>query len=192
MPHDAVALCGDATVFNRSGEDRWLQEQYGLNRVELWKTLIAGFERWYKHRPQNFQPVIELYPRDSAGSADGFPTIIFSSGATTMANQLYHTGMLLLLQNKPRFIDRHDSQSPSMSMLWHAHRICGICLNNDRWDCWDPSLLASLLVAARTVTHPSQHNAILRTLGTAQTLTAWDVSRHVEQLTQEWQQAEGW
>ncbi|KAJ4299910.1 hypothetical protein N0V90_005157 [Kalmusia sp. IMI 367209] len=190
--HDAVALCIDATVFNQGDEDKWLQQQYGLNRVELWKTLVSGFSRWYKHRPQDFQPVIELYPRDGAISEDGFPTIVFSSGATLMANQLYHTGMLLLLQNKPRFIDRHDSQSPSMSMLWHAHRVCGISLSNDRWDCWDPSLLASLLVAAKTVTHQSQHRAILGTLESVQQLTGWNISHHVEQLALEWQQAEGW
>jgi hypothetical protein len=156
--HDAVALCIDATVFSRGDEDRWLQQQYGISRVELWKTLVAGFERWYKHRPHDFQPIIELYPRDAPIPEDGFPTLVFSSGATALANQLYHTGMLLLLQNKPRFMDRPHSQSPSMSALWHAHRVCGISLSNDRWDCWDPSLVASFLVAAKTVTHQSQHN----------------------------------
>ncbi|KAL5394034.1 hypothetical protein PMIN02_005356 [Paraphaeosphaeria minitans] len=190
--HDAVALCIDATVFSRGDEDQWLQQQYGLNRVELWKTLVAGFERWYKHRPLDFQPIIELYPRDAPTSEDGFPTLVFSSGATVLANQLYHTGMLLLLQNKPRFMDRPHSQSQSMSALWHTHRVCGIALSNDRWDCWEPSLIASFLVAAKTVTHQSQHKTILSTLENVQQLTGWNISQHVEQLAVEWQQANGW
>lgn len=190
--HDVVALCIDATIFSRGDEDRWLQQQYGLDRVELWRTLVAGFDRWYKHRPQDFQPIVELYPKDGVTSEHGFPTLVFSSGGTTLANQLYHTGMLLLLQNKPRFINRPNSQSPSMSVLWHAHRVCGISLSNDRWDCWDPSLVASLLVAAKTVTHQSQHKAILDTLERIQKITGWNISYHVEELVLEWQQAEGW
>lgn len=188
---EAVALCVDATIFSRD-EDSWLQQRYGLSRIELWEKLIAGFEQWYEHRPQAFQPVIELYPQDGQQSEDEFPTILFSSGASTLANQLYHTGMLLLLQNKPRFLDRAHSNSSSMSLLWHTHRICGITLNNDRWDCWDPSLLASLLVAARIATHQSQRNVILSTLKKAQHLTGLNIALHIGELRQLWRQAEGW
>ena len=186
--HNAVALCINATIFSRGDEDRWLQKQYGLNRVELWETLVAGFDRWYKYRPQDFQSIIELYPRDGISSEDGFPTMVFSSGAAVLANQLYHTGMILLLQNKPRFVNRPYSQSSSMSTLWHVHRICGISLSNDRWDNWDPSLIASLLVAAKSVTHESQHKAILGTLENVQRVTGWNFGYHVEQLALEWQQ----
>ncbi|KAF1967934.1 hypothetical protein BU23DRAFT_481955, partial [Bimuria novae-zelandiae CBS 107.79] len=114
-----------------------------------------------------------------------FPTLVFSSGAAALANQLYHTGMLLLLQHKPRFMDRPHSQSPSGSTLWHVHRVCGIALSNDRWDYWDPSLVASLLVAAKTVTHESQHKAILDTLENVQRLTGWNIAYHVDQLALE-------
>lgn len=189
--HDAVALCIDAITFSREDEDTWLELHYKLNRVELWKALVAGLEHWYKHRPLEFQPIIELYPRDAPTPEDGFPTLLFSSGAGILANQLYHTGMLLLLQNKPRFMDRPQTQYPSMSALWHAHRVCGICFHNDRWDCWDPSLIASFLVAARTVTHHSQHKAVLSNLKNVQQLTGWNIAKHVERLAVEWQQANG-
>lgn len=188
---NAVALCIEATVFSRGDEERWLQKQYGLNRVQLWETLAAGFDRWYKYRPQEFQPVIELYPRDGVTSEDGFPTMVFSSGAAVLANQLYHTGMILLLQNKPRFVNRSHSQSSSMSTLWHVHRVCGISLSNDRWDNWDPSLIASLLVAAKSLTHESQHKAILGALENIQRMTGWNISYHVDQLALEWQQVNG-
>ncbi|KAF2678878.1 hypothetical protein K458DRAFT_394524 [Lentithecium fluviatile CBS 122367] len=190
--HEAVALCVDATIFSRGDEDRWLQQRYGSSRIELWKTLVLGFEQWYKLRPHHFQPVIELYTRDGRQSEDEFPTIIFSSGASTLANQLYHTGMVLLLQHKPRFVDHTYSNSSSMSLLWHAHRVCGIAVDNDRWDCWDPSLIASLLVVARIATHQSQHNVILETLEKAQRMTGLNIAHHMGQLRTEWKQAEGW
>ncbi|CAO2649715.1 Nn.00g010070.m01.CDS01 [Neocucurbitaria sp. VM-36] len=117
---DAMALCVDAIMFSQGDEDRWLQQRYGLNRVEVWKTLIQGFVHWYKHRPQEFQPIIELYPKDGVRSDNDFPTIVFTGGAAILANQLYHTGMLLLLQNKPRFAEKPNSNSSSMSTLWYV------------------------------------------------------------------------
>ncbi|OAL45950.1 hypothetical protein IQ07DRAFT_519048 [Pyrenochaeta sp. DS3sAY3a] len=114
---DAISLCVDAVMFSQGDEDRWLQQRYGLNRVEVWKTLLQGFAHWYKHRPQEFQPIIELYPKDGVQSDNDFPMVVFTGGAAILANQLYHTGMLLLLQNKPRFADRPSSSS---SAIQHA------------------------------------------------------------------------
>ena len=189
---DAIGLCIDATIFSREDDERWLQQRYGLNHVDIWRKLVSGFEEWYQHRPLEFQPIIELYPKDGMSSEDEFPTIVFSSGATTLANQLYHTGMLLLLQNKPRFVTLPRSNSSTMSLLWQAHRVCGIAMNNDRWDCWDPSLLASLLVAAKTTTHQSQHAILLRTLAHVQQLTEWNAVHHINNLEREWRQAVAW
>lgn len=179
-------------MFSQGDEDRWLQQRYGLNRVEVWKTLLQGFAHWYKHRPQEFQPIIELYPKDGVQSDNDFPMVVFTGGAAILANQLYHTGMLLLLQNKPRFADRPSSSSSVMSTLWHAHRICGIAIQNDGSESWDPCLVASLIVAARTVTHSSQHAAIVYTFETVQRLTGWNVSQYAEELRREWQLADGW
>lgn len=117
---DAIALCVDAVMFSQGDEDRWLQKRYGLNRVEVWETLVQGFVHWYMHRPLEFQPIIELYPKDGVRSDNDFPTIVFTGGAAILANQLYHTGMLLLLQNKPRFADKPSSTSSSMSILWYV------------------------------------------------------------------------
>lgn len=190
--YDVIALCMDSTMFAQGDDERWLQQRYGLNRVETWKTLVQGFAHWYMHRSQAFQPIVDLYPKDGVLTDDDYPTIVFTSGAALLGNQLYHTGMLLLLQNKPRFADKPSQNSPSMSTLWHAHRICGIAIQNDRSGWWDPCLVASLIVAGRIATHASQHNAIMRTLELVQRLTGWIISPYVDQLRAEWQLGDGW
>jgi hypothetical protein len=188
--YDAIALCVDACMFAQGDDDHWLQQRYGLNRVEVWKILIQSFAHWYMRRPQEFQPIIDLYPKDGVLTEDDYPTIVFTSGSALLANQLYHTGMLLLLQHKPRFANKPSQNSPSMSTLWHAHRVCGIAIQNDRHSWWDPCLVASLIVAGRTATHASQHNAIVSTLESVQRLTGWTVDAYVNQLRSEWQLAE--
>ncbi|KAF3039727.1 hypothetical protein E8E12_005764 [Didymella heteroderae] len=129
--YDAITLCVDSAMFAQGDEDRWLQQRYGLNRVEVWKALVQGFAHWYMHRSQEFQTIIELYLKDGLMTENDYPTIVFTSGAALLANQLYHTGMLLLLQQKPRFADEPSQNTPAMSNLWHAHRICGIAIQND-------------------------------------------------------------
>ncbi|KAF2465386.1 uncharacterized protein BDR25DRAFT_86641 [Lindgomyces ingoldianus] len=188
----AVGLCTDATLFCYGGEDAVLKERYGINRVEAWGRLLQSFNEWYTNRPQDFEAIIELSSRDSKYSEDEFPTLIFTDGAAVLANQLYHTGMLLLLQNKPKFAERATLSASALSTLWHMHRVCGIATNNDRRECWDPCLLASLFMAARAATHRSQHSAIFNTLERVQRLTGWDVTRHTSALKDEWQLAEGW
>jgi hypothetical protein len=190
--YDAIALCVDSAMFALGDDDRWLQHRYGLNRVEVWKALVQGFAHWYMHRPQAFQPIIELYPKDGVLTENDYPTIVFTSGAALLANQLYHTGMLLLLQNRPRFANKPSLNSPSMSTLWHAHRICGIAIQNDRSGWWDPCLVASVIVAGRTATHVSQHSAIISTLQSVQRLTGWSIDPCVDQLKNEWRLADAW
>lgn len=190
--NEAVALCVDAAIYRQGDEGRWLQQRYGRGRLNIWRMLVDELEKWFVNRPQNFQAILELYPKDGTQSKDEFPTIVFSNGAAILANQLCHTAMLLLLQNKPRFAGQANYNSSFMSTLWHSHRISGIAINNERRDCWDPCLLASLLVAARMATHESQHSAILNTLESVQELTGWSISQHLNNLRTEWQQAKAW
>lgn len=190
--YDAIALCVDACMFAQGDDDRWLQQRYGLNRVEVWRTLVQKFAHWYMRRSHEFQPIIDLYPKDGVLTDDDYPTIVFTSGSALLANQLYHTGMLLLLQHKPRFADKPSQNSPSMSTLWHAHRVCGIAIQDDRSGWWDPCLVASLIVAGRTATHASQHDAIVSTLEFVQRLTGWSIDACIEQLKGEWRLADSW
>jgi hypothetical protein len=73
-----------------------------------------------------------------------------------------------------------------MSFLWHARRICGIALNNEWRDCWDPSLLASLVVASKRMSHEMQHRAILNGLDRIGRVTGWEVNVYKSMLLEEW------
>ncbi|CAI6334423.1 unnamed protein product [Periconia digitata] len=190
--HEAVSLCIDATTFSRDDDNMWHRQRYGKSRADSWRTIVSRCQDWYKNRPQEFQPIIELYPSDGRLSDDEFPTLVFSNGAAVLANQLYHTSMLLLLQKKPRFVTHVQPQSATFSSLWQSHRVCGIAVNNDRWDCWDPCLIASFLVAAKTTTHQSQHSVILNSLEKVQEMTGFRIAHHVESLKHEWQQVVNW
>jgi hypothetical protein len=187
----AISLCIDAAMFSQE-DDHWLHGVYDMSRTEVWKMLIQDFSIWFKQRPEGFQPIIELYAKDGVQTEDDFPVIAFTSGAALLSNQLYHTGMLLLLQHKPRFGITHSSSSNSMSILWHVHRICGIAIQNDGPATWDPCLIASLIIAARTLTHRGQQTAIISTLETAQRLTGWNISAHIEDLKSECRLADEW
>jgi hypothetical protein len=187
----AIILCAEAVMFSQGHNDRWLQERYGSNRAEIWNALVHEFSLWFKQRPEGFQPIVELYPKDGLQTDTDFPSIVFTSGAALLGNQLYHTGMLLLLQNKPRFSTSSSSSSTSMSILWHVHRICGIAILNDSAATCDPYMIASLVIAGRTLTHESQQTAIIHTLETTQRLTGWNISQHIEGLEHEWRLADG-
>jgi len=190
LAQDVIALCVDAVLYAHGDEDGWLQQRYGMNRLDIFDALFQGLSYWYQHQPQDFQPIVESYTKDGVQSVTDFPTIIYTSGTALLANQLYSTAMLLLLQNKPRFTGRRESTSSSMSIVWHAHRICGIAMQNESKATWDPCLVASSMVAARTVTHQSQHAAIITTLERVQSLTGYTFN--ADRLRHEWDMADGW
>ncbi|KAL1965276.1 hypothetical protein VTN77DRAFT_5878 [Rasamsonia byssochlamydoides] len=183
--HLPLLLCANALL--------WCNDDSSPHRpIDSWMQLVDELERWYRMRPQEFQPMLELDSRDRM--IDGnFPVILFTNGAGIFGNQLYHTAMLLLLLNKPRTARVDDSHSrPSViSPLWHAQRICSIALHNDRRECWDLCLLASFLVAARRMRHESQQQEILHGFARIKSLTGWDVGELLNDLRQEWCIREG-
>ncbi|KXJ96232.1 hypothetical protein Micbo1qcDRAFT_231307 [Microdochium bolleyi] len=150
--------------------------------VGAWLSLIDDLNTWYTTRTQEFQSIME-----TSDSDDGLPTILFTSGAGGFGNQMYHTAMLLLLRHKPRTAQvTGHLKSSATSFLWHARRICGIALNNDLQECWDPCLVSSLVIAAKRMSHEDQHRTILHGLRRVQSLTKWDVSRYEAILQAEW------
>lgn len=176
----ALFLCAMTVQWCNDGT-----RSFQITTVEDWAQIVDDLDDWYSNRPQEFQPMLELSLENPAIDG-GFPVVLFTNGAGVLANQLYHTAMLLLTQNKPRTA-RHMASSPSiMSPLWHAKRICGIALNNDRRECWDLSLLASFLMAARRMTHESQHREILAGFDRIKALVGWDISSSIQQLREEW------
>ncbi|KAJ9301142.1 transcriptional regulator family: Fungal Specific TF [Paecilomyces variotii] len=160
--------------------------------VERWKMLVASFGDWYNNRPQGFWPMLELSSTpEMAETVNPFPVILFTNSAAVFANQMLHTAMCLLLDRKPRTLKSMDNHNVMMSPLWNAHRICGIALNNDSRECWDPSLVASLFVAARKMTHESQQKEIEKGFLRIQELTGWDMHDPLAKLHETWRLADG-
>ncbi|KAJ5682127.1 uncharacterized protein N7477_002067 [Penicillium maclennaniae] len=137
--------------------------------------------------PWDFNPSWSLKLRirqRSRGRA--FLWCFYANGGGLFANQLYHTAMLLLLQNRPRTARINRFSSAIMSPLWHAQRICSIALNNERRESWDACLLASFLSVSRRMTHESQQEEILCGFRRIQKVTGWESGRLLEDLRAEW------
>ncbi|GKT41176.1 uncharacterized protein ColSpa_01357 [Colletotrichum spaethianum] len=149
--------------------------------VHRWTVLSDALGTWYANRTQEFRPMVEI-----DGDENLFPIILFTNGAAVFANQLYHTAMLLLLQNKPRTLQAAGKKSSSMSPLWHAQRVCGIALNNDRRDTWDLCLVASLYLAAQRMTYEPQQRAILECFERVKALTGWNVDGFSTKAREDW------
>ncbi|KAK4234063.1 hypothetical protein C8A03DRAFT_18972, partial [Achaetomium macrosporum] len=150
-----------------------------------WRAVAEELNAWYMNRPQEFQPMVEL-EHDCNNERRLFPAILFSSGAAIFANQFYHTAMLILLQRKPRTTLLGIRSSSLLSPLWHVQRICGTALNNDRRECWDPCLAASLHLAARGITYEPQQREVLRAFKSIEALTSWDMGYFSTDLHVRW------
>ncbi|RAL10824.1 Zn(II)2Cys6 transcription factor domain-containing protein [Aspergillus homomorphus CBS 101889] len=178
-------LCGKALmVCHEQPSPRHFPDCHQL--LDSWLQVSDELDRWYKSRPQEFRPLVELEGiNDLSNPGSGFPLVVFANGVGAYCNQLYHTAVLLLLQCKPRTA-LLNSQARFLSPLWHSQRICGIALNNDGRDCWDPCLVASFLVSARTMTHESQQKAILQGFERIHSITGWHIGRYLSHLQQDW------
>lgn len=162
----------------------------GASRVARWKQLLGKLWTWQADRPPELQPLVEVEGREAT-----FPTVTFPSGAGISSNTLYHTAMLLLLDNQPQSISpltKWDGKpeldaAAQFPPLWHARRVCGIALNSDpeHTRCWDPCMIAAFWVAARRMTHPSQQNDILACLDRVKRAD-WHIDGLVQRLRDEW------
>ncbi|KAL5332978.1 hypothetical protein BJX70DRAFT_87591 [Aspergillus crustosus] len=187
-------LCGKAlNTYHHNDQDHESPYQLPAPGPENWLQTFEELSEWHYLRPQEFQPMVEVELNNAdLNPASEFPLILFTNGAATLCNQLYHTAMLLMLECKPRtaLLNRH--QNPAMlSPLWHAQRVCGIALNNDRRECWDPCLLASFLLAARYMTHEAQQVEIGKGFERTHGLTGWSVGEYLVQLREEWSFLDG-
>ncbi|RFU81940.1 c6 zinc finger domain-containing [Trichoderma arundinaceum] len=184
--HKSLVLCTEVLEFSYGDEETVdsLNCEPPKPRAVHWKSIVDELNDWYTNRPHTFRPVIELSAEESS-----FPIMYFTSGAATFANQLYHVAMMLMLAHKPRTIQLDQRRSSTLSQLWHAQRICGIATNNNRYECWDPCLLASFYLAARRMTHEAQQREVLLGFEHAGVL-GWRVSSFTERLNQEWHASE--
>ncbi|KAF9890354.1 hypothetical protein FE257_006020 [Aspergillus nanangensis] len=189
--HVVLWLCGK--VLSVCHQESMAQEDSSHQQLtDSWVQIFNELDQWFHMRPQELRPMVELNTGDQVLSAGTeFPLLLFANTAGALGNQIYHTAMLLLLQSKPRTALLDKQHSPALSPLWHAQRVCGIALNNDRRECWDPSLLASFLVAARYMTHESQQKEILQGFDRIHNLTGWDAGEYLSHLREDWSFLEG-
>jgi hypothetical protein len=187
----ALWLCGKALILYHQ-QSISQQDSTHQQLTDNWLQAFEELDEWYRMRPQEVQPIVELHNSDPMlDSGSEFPLLLFSNAAGPFSNQIYHTAILLLLQCKPRTALINKPHSPALSPLWHAQRICGIALNNDRRECWDPCLLASFLVAARFMTHESQQNEIIQGFDKIRKLTGWDVGEYLSHVREDWSFLDG-
>ncbi|EOO00226.1 putative c6 zinc finger domain-containing protein [Phaeoacremonium minimum UCRPA7] len=181
---EPLMLCARAINFI-AGDVSSPATEFPIPLAQAWRHIAEELGAWYTNRPEEFQPIVEL-DLDSRAGERLFPTVLFTNGAAVLANQLYHTAMMILLQHKPRTLVLDSRRSSAVSPLWHAQRVCGIALNNDRRECWDLSLVSSLFVAAKKMTYEPQQREILRRFDAIARVTGWNIGRFSSMLRDEW------
>lgn len=180
---EPLVLCAKVLNYCFSTDTEQFPEPgLGPGTMQSWKSLFEALNMWYTNRPQAFRPMLEI-----DDSEELFPQVFFTNGAAVLANQIYHTSMLLLLQHKPRTLQNEHGRSTLVAPLWHAQRVCGISLCNDSRASWDFSLVASFYLAAKRMTYEPQQRAILRGVDSIAATTGWNVGGLSAHLVREWQ-----
>ncbi|KAL4974961.1 hypothetical protein BDW66DRAFT_152419 [Aspergillus desertorum] len=100
-----------------------------------WTSLWDELQTWLAERPRELLPIPTIPQKP-------FPHILFVHWAAISSNQLYHTACILLLKMIPKGL--RLPRSPTLSILWHARRICGISTSNKHQGCLNNAIPAAL------------------------------------------------
>ncbi|KAE8151995.1 fungal-specific transcription factor domain-containing protein [Aspergillus avenaceus] len=176
----AVYLCMKATelVSDRTKFVE-LSEQNGCNPDMFhsrWIRLWDDLQMWFSERPNELLPVQTLKRKP-------FPHILFVHWAAISSNQLYHTACILLLKMQPK--ETRLPRSASISMLWHARRICGISLANPHQGCLN-NAIQPLWIAGRLFSHESEHKEIVKLIRDIEADTGWGTCWRIRDLDIAW------
>ncbi|KAI0973305.1 hypothetical protein F4678DRAFT_471119 [Xylaria arbuscula] len=158
------------------------------SRIDEWNKLAGELCAWYRSRHPILEPLVDV-----ENSENGFPTVIFASGAGISCEILYNTAILLLLDNNPdpETLDKQIGDSAvdgvQMPPRWHIERICGIAINSEpeHSNCWDPASIAAFSYAARRIRYNSQQNTIRIFLSRLK-VSGWHVDGLIDKLHNEW------
>lgn len=192
----ALLLCGEAVRVlqdyrQREAGDERPGRARPQNHLVQWQNKWNELSAWYTNRRRFVKPLLEL--SSSAGDradTNAFPTIIFSTAAATLANLVYHTAAMTLLDCKPKTLKVPGQHSPAASLHWHAQRTCAIAVSNASFENWDLCMIACVLRAARKMTHRDQQAAVLATLRLARETTGWKIDGDMQNLQEFWRLAE--
>lgn len=156
-----------------------LDEQNGCDAVSFqvrWLRLWNELQTWVHDRPQEIVPV-------RTTESQPFPQILFVHWAGISSNQLYHTACIILLGTKPREIQLDNGLTASPT--WHAKRICGISLTNPHEGCLN-NAIQPLWVAGKLLSHKSEHELLLKLIGSIESMTGWATSWRIADLETAW------
>jgi len=150
-----------------------------------WHALFSAIQKWFDDRPPEMRPILSR-PADPASLDQPFATMLFANGPAISGNQLYHTAALLMLQNRPVAKGETAGQK---TVLWHARKICAISMSNTHHGCWTNSV-QPLWLAGKSMSHPTEHRAILEVLGKIERETGWGTEWRRDDLRAYWGELE--
>lgn len=160
-------------------QDGGFQEPF----IHSWHQLWLEVHTWAQDRPDEMRE-LELGVNESQSQCGTFPFILFSAPCAISANQLYHTSCILLLENKPTSVDSR-TLGRSGSVLWHAHRICGISLTNSHHGCLN-NAIQPLWLAGKYLSHPVEHKSVIDLYSKIENITGWSGTWRIRDLRRLW------
>ncbi|ODQ61780.1 hypothetical protein WICANDRAFT_75976 [Wickerhamomyces anomalus NRRL Y-366-8] len=123
-----------------------------------WEILWNKVDDWFESRSKNLISILHFADLDDSL----FPLLVYGSGSSALSLQLYHTLMILLIQNKPRLFKLSNIKNSKNfhQVTWYAKNIIGINLNNQSLQCWNNSNQC-IWIAGKLLTHQDEHKLIL-------------------------------
>ncbi|KAF1812255.1 hypothetical protein P152DRAFT_30347 [Eremomyces bilateralis CBS 781.70] len=166
-------LLADRTKYVELGEENGCTDEV---YVERWMQLWDDLQCWLDDRPAEFLPIQTI-------DAEPFPFILFLHWAAISANQLHHTGCILLLNMAPKSMK--GKVSVADATLGYAKRICGISVTNPHQGCLN-NAIQPLWIAGRHLTHRSEHAIIIKLFKNIEDITGWVTSWRIADLETTW------
>ncbi|RDW86674.1 putative C6 transcription factor [Aspergillus mulundensis] len=166
-------LVSARTKFIELGEDNGCTTEVFAAR---WTSLWNDLQTWLAERPSELLPIQTI-------SRKPFPHILFVHWAAISSNQLYHTACILLLKMMPKGL--RMPRSPTLSLLWHARRICGISISNKHQGCLN-NAIQPLWIAGRLFSHASEHEQIVKIIRDIEAETGWGACWRIRDLEIAW------
>ncbi|ODV86187.1 hypothetical protein CANARDRAFT_196907 [[Candida] arabinofermentans NRRL YB-2248] len=145
--------------------------------LELWDRL----SKWYFNEVEMelFRPVHEYFDEKIQ-----FPRIFYSNSQAISANQMYHMGVIFMIQNKPRSVKLSNRQQSS-SLTYHAKQIVGIGITNNDYGGYCNSV-QPLYVAGLILTSKKEHGVLLSALRKVEECTGWSTYWRCRDLMNYW------
>ncbi|KAL4782037.1 hypothetical protein BJX76DRAFT_359287 [Aspergillus varians] len=169
-------LVSNRTKFVELGEENGCTTDIFSSR---WMSLWHDLQTWLAERPPELLPIQTITRKP-------FPHILFVHWAAISSNQLYHTACILLLKMMPRAGLRLGlPRSPTLSLLWHARRICGISTSNKHQGCLN-NAIQPLWIAGRLFSHTSEHEQIVKIIRDIEAETGWGACWRIRDLEVAW------